>query len=67
MGNRQGQRTDLPKHLGKSDAPKGESADLAAAAVGWSGEQYRQAKRVTKDADPETKAAVDAGQGLFKF
>ena len=51
------------KHLQGSDpAPQGNSRDLAAAAVGWSGEQYRKAKRVTKDADPETKAKVDAGE-----
>lgn len=34
MGNRQGQRTDLPNVLGKSE--KGETADIAAAAVGMS-------------------------------
>jgi len=28
------------------DKPKGKSADLAASAVGWSGETYRQAKKV---------------------
>jgi hypothetical protein len=39
------------------DPAAGKSTDLAASAVGWSGEQYRQAKRVTKEADPETKAA----------
>ena len=42
--------------------PQGKSSDLAAAAVGWFGEQYLQAKRVTKDADDETKAKVDAGE-----
>jgi hypothetical protein len=38
MGNRQGQRTDLDNTLPKSD--KGKSADIAAEAVGMSGEQY---------------------------
>ena len=49
MGNRQGQRTDLGKHLPKCDSePKGKSTDIAAQAVGWSGEQYRQAKKVAR-------------------
>ena len=38
----------VPKCLGTSERPKGESADIAASAVGWSGEQYRQAKREEK-------------------
>ena len=41
--------------------PQGKSTDLAASAVGWSGEQYRQAKHVMEEADDETKEAVDSG------
>lgn len=61
MGNRQGKRSDLGKHLPKSE-PAGKSTDIAASAVGWSGEQYRQAKKVMKEADDDTKAAVDEGK-----
>ena len=49
LGNRQGQRTDLGNDLPKSP-PRGKSADLAASAVGWSGETYRQAKKVVEEA-----------------
>lgn len=59
LGNRQGQRTELLQTF--AEVPQGNSRDLAADAVGWSGEQYRQAKRVMADADDETKEAVDAG------
>ncbi len=44
LGNRQGERTDLDIVLPKSD--KGKSADIAAATVGMSGEQYRRIKVV---------------------
>lgn len=46
-----------------ADPPaKGNSRDIAASAVGWSGEQYRQAKTVMAEADEETKSAVDSGK-----
>lgn len=60
MGNRQGQRTDLDNVLPKSD--KGKSADIAAAAVGMSGEQYRRAKIVVDQGDPETVEKMDSGE-----
>lgn len=60
MGNRQGERTDLPNVLGKSE--KGETADIAAASVGMSGEQYRRAKIVVDQGDPETVEKMDSGE-----
>lgn len=44
------------------DAPKGKSTDLAASAVGWSGETYRQAKKVAEEAPEEIRAKLDAGE-----
>lgn len=67
MGNRRGQRTDLCKHLQESpeqapSVPKGNSRDIAAKAVGWSGEQYRQAKKVLESDNETVKQALDAGE-----
>jgi hypothetical protein len=39
----------LRKHLGNSE--KGESTDIAAKSVGWSGETYRKAKKVIDSED----------------
>lgn len=50
LGNRHGQRTDLGNALPKLTTPTGKSADIAAEAVGWSGEQYRRAKIKEKHA-----------------
>ncbi|WP_421621333.1 hypothetical protein [Alkalilimnicola ehrlichii] len=47
-GDRKSRGNDLPL-----DAPKGKSADIAADAVGWSGETYRQAKAVVESGDKE--------------
>lgn len=53
----------LGKHLPNcEDKPQGKSTDIAAEAVGWSGEQYRQAKHVAEHADEETKGDVDSGE-----
>lgn len=40
---------------------KGNSRDIAAQSVGWSGETYRQAKAVTDSDDEEAKSQLDAG------
>lgn len=59
-------RNHRPAKVGKGlpgfEPPKGKSSDIAAEAVGWSGETYRQAKRVVEDGDDETKSAMDAGE-----
>ena len=39
----------------------GPSRDIAAQAVGWSGEQYRKAKKVAESDDEEVKAAMNTG------
>ena len=44
MAGRHGGARD--KNLPLDEKPKGKSADIAAKAVGWSGEQYRKAKAV---------------------
>ena len=50
------------KILSLDEKPQGKSADLAASAVGWNRETYRQAKKVVEEAPPEVKAKVDAGE-----
>jgi hypothetical protein len=49
--NQAGTRSDL----------KGETRDIAAKAVGWSGRQYEKAKAVADSGDDELVAAVDSG------
>ena len=61
LAGRQGRPEKTCKHLQDYPEPQGNSRDLAASAVGWSGEQYRQAKHVMAEADDETKEAVDSG------
>ena len=60
MGNRQGQRTELLQHVAEVEA--GNTRDIAAAAVGMSGEQYRRAKIVVDQGDPETVEKMDSGE-----
>ncbi|ABI55996.1 hypothetical protein [Alkalilimnicola ehrlichii] len=52
LAGRQGQRTDLGNTLHKS-SPQGKTRDIAADAVGWSGETYRKAKAVVESGDGE--------------
>ena len=61
LAGRQGRPEKTCKHLQDYPEPQGNSRDIAASAVGWSGEQYRQAKHVMAEADDETKEAVDSG------
>lgn len=58
MGNRQGQRTELKQHV--AEVEKGQTRDIAAASVGMSGEQYRRAKIVVDQGDPETVEKMDS-------
>ena len=39
----------------------GNSRDIAAKSVGWSGETYRKAKKVIESGDEELKESVDSG------
>jgi len=58
-GSNQYQRKE---EVQESAPPQGRSRDIAAEAVGWSGETYRQAKTVTESGDEETKEAMDSGE-----
>lgn len=60
LAGRQGRPGKTCKNL--QEKPEGKSRDLAASAVGWSGEQYRQAKKVVESDDDDTKAAMDSGE-----
>lgn len=46
----------------ENSEPKGKSADIAAESVGWSGEQYRKAKKVVESGDDEVVQAMDSGE-----
>ena len=45
-----------------ADLPQGNSRDIAAESVGWSGEQYRKAKQVVESDNESVKAAMDSGE-----
>ena len=60
-GRQGGDRKSSCKHL-QDDKPQGNSRDLAASAVGWSGETYRQAKKVVEEAPEGVKAKFDSGE-----
>ena len=60
MGNRQGERTELKQHV--AEVEKGQTRDIAAASVGMSGEQYRRAKIVVDQGDPETVEKMESGE-----
>jgi len=61
IGNRQGQRTDilLPQNI--AEVQTGESRDIAAKAVGWNRETYRQAKAVVDSGEEEVIQQMDSG------
>jgi len=64
LAGRQGQRTDLqpPQNLGEVKSPKErESADIAAKAVGWNRESYRQAKHVVESGEENIIKDMDSG------
>ena len=67
MGNRQGQRTDIKKpelrqNIVEVPTEKGKRTDeIAAEAVGWNRENYRQAKTVAKSSDAEVIRQMDSG------
>jgi len=58
LAGRNGVRRDLGKHLPTST--EGKSTDIAAKSVGWSGETYRQAKKVIDSGDEALKESVDS-------
>ena len=66
LGNRQGQRTDikgaeLPQNFGEVSSPKErESSAVAADAVGWNRETYRQAKSVVESGNEKLIQQMDS-------
>ncbi len=60
LGNRRGQRTDLEHTQNFAEVPKGETRDIAAQAVGWNRETYRQAKSVVKGGNEELIQQMDS-------
>ena len=45
-----------------ADPDSGNSRDIAAKSVGWSGETYRKAKKVIESGDEKLKESVDSGE-----
>lgn len=67
LAGRQGQRTDLIQHTPNlAEVEKGESRDIAAKAVGWKRETYRQAKAIVDSGDEEAVQEMDSGTAISK-
>ena len=71
MGNRQGsnqyQKKGVPQNFGEARTPKErESSAIAAKAVDWNRETYRQAKTVIESGNEEVIQQMDSGE-LFLF
>lgn len=63
LAGRQGERTDLKQHTQNfAEVQRGESRDIAAKAVDWNRETYRQAKEVVNSGNREVIEQMDKGE-----
>jgi len=63
LAGRHGKNQHTKEDVQTFAAPdSGNSRDIAAKSVGWSGETYRKAKKVIESGDEELKESVDSGE-----